>query len=87
MSLTVYLNCAIISRLINKNLTEDDYMKSKLDLMGAIFQLVVGILAVLSFVVLWLDGEDMTKWIVTLILSVAFVVLGIIGIVQYKSDK
>ena len=62
-------------------------MKSKLDLMGAIFQLVVGILAVLSFVVLWLDGEDMTKWIVTLILSVAFVVLGIIGIVQYKSDK
>ena len=62
-------------------------MESKLDLMGAIFQLVVGILAVLSFVVLWLDGEDMTKWIVTLILSVAFVVLGIIGIVQYKSDK
>ncbi len=65
----------------------DDYMKSKWDLIRAIFQLVVGILAVFSFVVLWLGGEDMTKWIVTLILSVAFVALGIIGIVEYKSDK
>lgn len=62
-------------------------MKSKWDLIRAIFQLVVGILAVLSFVMLWLSGEDMTRWIVTLILSVAFVTLGIIGIVEYKSSK
>ena len=29
----------------------------------------------------------MSKWIVTLILSIAFVVLGIIGIINYKSNK
>jgi hypothetical protein len=36
---------------------------------------------------LWASGEDMTRWIVTLILSIAFVVLGVIGIIDYKSRK
>ena len=62
-------------------------MKSKWRLFASIFQLCVGILAIVAFVMLGLDGEDMTKWIVTLILSVAFVVLGILGIIDYKSNK
>lgn len=63
-------------------------MKSKFRLIASIFQLVVGILAVLAFVVVGLSGEDMTKWIITLILAVAYVVLGVIGIVDYlKSGK
>ncbi len=62
-------------------------MKSKFNLIASIFQLVVGVAAVLAFVVLGASGENMSKWIVTLILSIAFVVLGIIGIIGYKSNK
>ena len=62
-------------------------MKTKFNLIASIFQLVIGILSILLFVVLGINGEDMTRWIVTLILSVGFVVLGIIGILDYKSNK
>ncbi|MEE1219903.1 MAG: hypothetical protein U0L20_08280 [Ruminococcus sp.] len=62
-------------------------MKSKFNLIASIFQLVIGIIAILAFFVLGINGEDMTRWIVTLILSVGFVVLGIIGILDYKSNK
>ena len=41
----------------------------------------------IGFYLLGLSGENMSKWIVTLILSIAFVVLGIIGIINYKSNK
>lgn len=62
-------------------------MNSKWELIGAIFQLVVGMLAILSFVVLWAGGENMTRWIVTLILAAAFVVSGVMRILEYKSNK
>ena len=62
-------------------------MKNKFNLIASIFQLVIGVTAVLSFVILGSGGENMSKWIVTLILSIAFVVLGIIGIIDYKSNK
>ena len=62
-------------------------MKSKWNLIAAIFQLVVGLVAVLSFIVLAAKGENMARWVVTFILSIAFVVLGIIGIIDYRSSK
>jgi hypothetical protein len=62
-------------------------MKNKWGLVSAIIQLVIGALAVVSFFVLWANGEDMTRWIITFILSVAFVVLGVIGIIDYTSRK
>lgn len=61
-------------------------MKSKWSLISSIVQLTVGILAVISFVILAVNGENMTRWIVTLMLSVGFVVLGIMGILDYKSQ-
>ena len=62
-------------------------MKNRFNLMASIFHLVVGVTAVLAFIILGSSGENMSKWIVTLILSIAFVVLGIIGIINYKSNK
>ncbi len=62
-------------------------MKSKWSLIASIVQLTVGIAAIVSFFVIWGSGEDMTRWIVTLLLSIAFVVLGVIGIIDYKSQK
>ncbi len=60
-------------------------MKNKWNLISSIFQLVIGVIAVVTFAVVGLSGENMIKWIVTLILSVAFIILGIIGIIDYKS--
>ena len=62
-------------------------MKSKWYLIASVFELTIGIVAVLSFVILGLNDENMIKWIVTLILSVALIVLGIIGIFNYRSNK
>ena len=62
-------------------------MKSKWQLFASIFQLIVGILAVVAYVILAFGGETMTRWIVTLVLAVGFVVLGIIGIIDYKSER
>ena len=60
-------------------------MKSKWQLFASVLQLIVGAFAIGSFFVLGSGGENMTKWVVTLVLSVAFVVLGIIGIIDYRS--
>ncbi len=62
-------------------------MKTKWNLISAIVQLVVGIAAIVSFFIIWRSGEDMTRWIVTLFLSIAFVVLGVIGVIDYRSKK
>ena len=62
-------------------------MRSKWQLVSSIFQIVVGVLAIASFIIIGLNGENLTRWIVTLILAVAFVILGIIGIVDYKSNR
>jgi len=45
------------------------------------------LLAIISFIILAISGEIMTKWIITLLLSIAFVIIGIIGIIDYKSQK
>lgn len=57
----------------------------KFNLIASIFQLLVGITGILAFVVLAINGENMTRWIVTLILAFVFVVIGVIGIFNYKS--
>lgn len=62
-------------------------MKSKWSLIVSIIQLVVGIMAIAAFAVIAISGENMAKWIITLILAVAYFVLGIIGIIDYKSNK
>lgn len=62
-------------------------MKSKWYLISSVFQLIVGISAIISFIVLAADGENMTKWIITLLLSLAFVIIGIIGIKDYCKAK
>ena len=62
-------------------------MKSKWQLFSSIFQLIIGVVAIVSFMIIGISQESLAKWIVTLILSIAFVVLGIIGIIDYTSKK
>ncbi|MBR2302584.1 MAG: hypothetical protein IKA42_02140 [Clostridia bacterium] len=62
-------------------------MKSKLQLFSSIFKLIIGIMAIIAFVIIGFGGENMVKWIVTLVLAIACIVMGIIGIVDYKKDR
>lgn len=62
-------------------------MKIKWYLVASIFELIIGMAAVVAFIVLCVNGENMMKWIVTLILSVVFIVLGIVGIKNHMSEK
>ena len=62
-------------------------MKSKWNLISSIVQLVVGLLAIIAFIILAINGEIMTKWIITSLLAIAYVILGIIGIIDYKTQK
>ena len=62
-------------------------MKSKWNLISSRMQLAIGILAIIAFIIIAVSGENIKRWIVTLILAIAFVVLGIIGIIDYKKQK
>lgn len=62
-------------------------MKSKWNLISSIVQLTFGILAILAFIILIVNGEDISHWIITLLLAIAFVILGLIGIIDFKSQK
>lgn len=61
-------------------------MKNKLSLVSSIVQLVFGTLAIVAFIILLINGEDISKWLITLLLAVTFVIIGIIGIIEYKSN-
>ena len=62
-------------------------MKSKRNLFVSLFQLIVGILAIVVYVFLGLSGENIVKWSITVILTVAYVILGVMGILEYKNNK
>lgn len=60
----------------------------KWNLFAAIFQIVVGIAAIIAYIVVAASGEPLGKWTITLILAIAFVAIGIIGAIDYvKSNK
>ena len=57
-------------------------MKDKWYLISSIFQVLVGLIAIIFFIILFINGEVMTRWIITLFLAVAYVVIGTIGIIN-----
>lgn len=62
-------------------------MKTRFRLIAAIIQLVFGLAAIAAFILLRFAGEDMGRWTVTFMLAIAFVIMGIGGLVEYfKKD-
>ena len=57
---------------------------SKWHLFSSIFQIAVGIAAMIAYIVIAASGEALGKWTVTLLLAIAFVVIGAIGIIDWK---
>ena len=62
-------------------------MKGKWQLFVAILQLIVGVMAIVCFAIVGWSDDNVLKWIGTLLLAVAFVVMGILGIIDYKSKQ
>jgi uncharacterized membrane protein HdeD (DUF308 family) len=62
-------------------------MKNIWTLVGSIFQILVGVAGILVFAVLALGGENMTRWYITLALSVGFIWIGIMGLVVWLKNK
>ncbi len=62
-------------------------MKSKWQLFSSVFQITVGVLAIGAFLVLAWNGEDLLRWTVTLLLAIAYLVLGVLGVVDYLKNK
>ena len=60
---------------------------SKWRLFSSIFQIVVGIAAIIAYIVIAASGEPLGKWSVTLLLAIAFVVIGVIGIADWKKSN
>ena len=60
---------------------------NKWRLFSSIFQIVVGIAAIIAYVVIAASGKVIGKWTVTLLLAIAFVVIGVIGIADWKKSN
>ncbi len=56
-------------------------------LFSAIFQIVIGIAAIVAYIFIAVSGEPLGRWTITLILAIAFVVMGIIGILDYTKTN
>ena len=57
------------------------------NLIAAIFQIVVGVAAIISYAVLAFNGEPLGRWTVTLFLAVCFVAIGVIGLADRIKNK
>ncbi len=62
-------------------------MKGKRALIVSIIQLAVGLIVIAVFAVVGVSDQHIAKWIITLLLAVTYVVLGVIGIIGYKSNS
>lgn len=62
-------------------------MNKKWLLFSSVFQLVIGLLGVIAFIVLSVNGENTARFIITMLLGIAYAVMGIIGIVTYRKIK
>ena len=56
-------------------------------LLASIFQLCIGVAAVAAYIVIAFHDELLGKWTVTLVLAIAFIGLGIIGIADWVKEK
>ena len=56
-------------------------------LIAAIMQLLIGIAAVAAYVVVAVGGEPLGKWTITLLLAIGFVIMGILGVIDWKKER
>lgn len=62
-------------------------MKNVWYLVWSVVQLVFGVLAIASFIVIAANGESVLRWILTLLFAIVMAVSGVMGIVNYIKLK
>lgn len=62
-------------------------IKSKLSLAASIFEIIMGVLAMISFFYLYFRGEDMSSFWITLFVAISLTLTGIVGVYQYRKLK
>lgn len=62
-------------------------MKGKWNLIASIVELVIGVLGIVAFIVLGLNGEAMEPWLMTLVLAGAIALFGASGISEYIGHR
>ena len=60
---------------------------SKWRLFSSIFQIVVGITAIVAYIIIAASGEPLGKWTITLLLAIAFVIIGVLGLLDWQKSK
>ena len=60
---------------------------NKWSLFSSVFQIIVGAVAIIAYFIIAASGEPIGKWSVTLLLAIAYVVMGIIGVFDWKKNK
>lgn len=70
-----------------KMLLRGDTKMKKFRLFASVFQIIVGVLAIVAFAFIAISGEPIGRWWITLALAVLFVVLGVYDIATYKGTK
>lgn len=61
--------------------------KSKFNLFASIFQIVVGLAAIVFYILLAFSGEKMLRWTVTLLFAIYFLIIGIVDLIKYVKSK
>ncbi|MBE6712598.1 MAG: hypothetical protein E7580_03635 [Ruminococcaceae bacterium] len=56
----------------------------KRHLFTSIFQVIVGVAAVIAYIVIAASDESVGRWTITLILAILYIIMGVIGIVDWK---
>lgn len=62
-------------------------MKNKYNLISSIIQVIFGLIAIIAFIILCITGNFEIRWSISIILAIAFIIIGIIGIIDYKKNN
>ena len=74
-------------RISSKTIAAIRHAMEPRKIVSSIFQITVGIAAIIAYIVIAASGEPLGKWTVTLLLAIAFVVIGVIGIADWKKSN
>ena len=58
-------------------------MKNKWQLISSLIQIIIGFVIIIAFFVILITKDDIIRWIVALVLALAFEMIGIIRLVDY----
>lgn len=62
-------------------------MRGTFHLIASVFEALMGLLAILSYVILRISGENMRKWHITVLFATALVIIGVRGILSHCKRK